>query len=115
MSRLLSKGAGDPSPREFKAAIVVVVTVFKLPRIFGIGTSNLFDDAWLFRGDLPVSFFLSVSSFNCALRSFAVWADALRRNFVSAISLSSLRWVVFCSARCACRPCYGSCAPSHCC
>ena len=56
---------------------------------FGMGTLNLFDAAWLFRrGRLPF-FFLSVSSFNCALRSFGKIVS--RRDLVSAISLSSLR------------------------
>ena len=84
------------------AALVVALRLS--PPIFGIGMLNLFDVAWMFRGALPTSFFFSISSFNCALRSLAVSADALRRDLVSAISLSSLRWMVFCSVRCACRP-----------
>ena len=58
-------------------------------------TLNLFNAAWLFRGTLPASFFLSVNSFNRALTSFIVWENVLRRDLVSAISSSS------------------SCVPSH--
>ena len=47
--------------------------------IFGMETLNLFDVAWLFRGTLLASFFLSVSSFNRALTSFVVWGNERSR------------------------------------